>query len=49
MVFQFQQRIKLQRYHRLTMFDQNLKLLKNGATHLQDNGDVRFYLLARAL
>ena len=28
---------------------ENLKLLKNGATHLRDNGDVRFYLSARAL
>ena len=27
----------------------NLKLLKNGVTHLRDDGDVRFYLLARAL
>ena len=28
----------------------NLKLLKNGATHLRDtcNGEVRFYLSARA-
>ena len=26
------------------MVDQNLKLLKNSATHLRDNGDVRFYL-----
>ena len=26
----------------------NLKLLKNRATHLRDNGDVRFYLSARA-
>ena len=24
-------------------------LLKNGATHLRNNGDVRFYLSARAL
>ena len=26
------------------MVDFNLKLLKNGATHMRDNGDVRFYL-----
>ena len=31
------------------MVDYNLKVLKNGATHLRDNGDVRFYLSARAL
>ena len=31
------------------MVDKHLKLLQNGATHLRDNGDVRFYLLARAL
>ena len=31
------------------MVDKNLKLLKNGATHLRDNGDVKFYLSARAL
>ena len=31
------------------MVEYNLKLLKNGATYLQDNGDVRFYLSARAL
>ena len=31
------------------MVDLNLKLLKNGATHLRDNGDVRFYVSARAL
>ena len=48
-----QQRISLQIYqaynitHR--MVDLNLKLLKNGARHLRDNGDVRFYLSARAL
>ena len=29
--------------------NQNHKLLKNGATHLRDNYDVRFYLSARAL
>ena len=29
--------------------DENLKLLKNGATRLRDNGDVIFYLSARAL
>ena len=28
------------------MVDKNLKLLENGATHLRDNGDVRFYLSA---
>ena len=26
------------------MIDLNLKLLKNGATHLRDNGDVRYLL-----
>ena len=26
-----------------------LMLLVNGATHFRDNGDVRFYLSARAL
>ena len=31
------------------MVDLNLKLLKNGVPHLQDNSDVRFYLLAGAL
>ena len=31
------------------MVDENHQLLKNGATHLQDNGDVRFDLSARAL
>ena len=31
------------------MLDKNLKLLINGATHLRDNGDVRFYLSARVL
>ena len=31
------------------MVDLNLKLLKNGATHLRDNGDFRIYLSARAL
>ena len=31
------------------MVDLNPKLLKNGVTHLQDNGDVRFYLSACAL
>ena len=29
--------------------DKNLKLLENGAMHLRDNGDVIFYLSARAL
>ena len=29
--------------------DETLKLLENGATHLRDNGDVIFYLSARAL
>ena len=28
---------------------ESVKFLKNGATHLRDNGDVRFYLSARAL
>ena len=31
------------------MVDKNVTLLENGATHLQDNGDVRFYHSARAL
>ena len=31
------------------MVDLNLKLLKNGVTHLRDNGDVRFDISARAL
>ena len=31
------------------MIDLNPKLPKNGATHLRDNDDVRFYLSARAL
>ena len=31
------------------MVDLNLKLLEYSATHFRDNGDVRFYLSARAL
>ena len=31
------------------MVDLNLKLPKNGVTHLRDNGVVRFYLSARVL
>ena len=31
------------------MVEYHLKLLKNGATHLRDGGDVRFYLSASAL
>ena len=31
------------------MVDKKLKLLKNGATRLRDNADIRFYLSARAL
>ena len=31
------------------MVDLNLKLLKNGAAYLRDNGDVKFYFSARAL
>ena len=31
------------------MVDKNLKLLKIGATHLRDIGDVKFDLSARAL
>ena len=50
----FQQRLSLQRCRRLTMklillLIKNLKLLEDGATHLRDNGDVSFYLSARAL
>ena len=50
-----QQRISLLRYHRLTLQLNSYygwlkpKLEKNGATHLRNNGDVRFYLSARAL
>ena len=29
--------------------EENLKLLKNGATHLRDKDDVKFYLSVRAL
>ena len=28
---------------------ENLKLPKNGVTHLRDNNDVKFYLSVRAL
>ena len=31
------------------MVDKNLKLPENGAMHLRDNVDVRFYVSARAL
>ena len=31
------------------MVDLSLKVLKNGVTHLRDNGDIRFYLSTRAL
>ena len=31
------------------MVDWNLKLLENGAMHLRDNSDVRFYRSGRAL
>ena len=44
-----QQRISLQRYLTRLMVDKNLKLLKNRAMHLRNNGDVRFYLSACAL
>ena len=31
------------------MVDSNLKLPENGVTYLRHNGDVRFYISARAL
>ena len=31
------------------MVDLNVKLLKNGVTHLREKGNVRFYISARAL
>ena len=46
---QFTDVIGLQCISSYDMVDSNLKLLGNGATHLRDTGDIRYYLSARAL